>query len=208
MKYYRYQNTKAMSKVWMLFKDLGDMSPEKLEKLYEKSDCSYSIEIIRAALNGSISLSDDSLDSFNLQAYIYKSRENEFKGEIKNSSKVLRIVDFEDSDKDTKESSVKFGDISSRSSKSLSYVDEGFERLMDSEEFKYNLRELYAIRSVYIVENGIDLVSVLIAGLKGIPEAIQQLKGCMQNDVKIDNLITSLCKGGSGRLLRILEAAT
>lgn len=200
MNYYKYQNTKPMSKVWSLFKDLDNMSAEQIERLYSDSDYSHTLDIVKAALNGSIVLTDDAIRSFNLQAYEYRCKENDKNGNIKKSKDVLNIVEFDNSEDDAK---VGYGDISDRK---LQSIEDSFEEIMNSSTFESNIRELYGIRSKYIVEHGIDLVSVLISSLKGIPEAINEIKKLMC-DTSIKDLIVSLCEDSrDGKLLRVLEA--
>lgn len=200
MKYYKYQNTKPMSNVWSLFKDLNTMTPSQIERLYADSDYSHTLDIVKAALNGSIPLTDDAVREFNLQAYEYKCKENDKNGNFKKSKDVLNIVEFDNSEEDV---NTRYGDISDRK---LKVVEDAFEEVMSSDTFEANIRELYNIRTKYIIEHGIDLVSVLISSLKGIPEAVAEIKTIMCDTV-VKDLIVSLCEDSrDGKLLRTLEA--
>lgn len=200
MKYYKYQNTKPMSNVWSLFKDLDTMTPSQIEKLYADSDYSHTLDIVKAALNGSIPLTDDAVREFNLQAYEYKCKENDKNGNFKKAKDVLNIVEFDNSEEDV---NTRYGDISDRK---LKVVEDAFEEVMSSDTFEANIRELYNIRTKYIIEHGIDLVSVLISSLKGIPEAVAEIKTIMCDTV-VKDLIVSLCEDSrDGKLLRTLEA--
>ena len=189
-----------MSKVWTLFKDLKNMTPQQIENLYANSDYSHTLEIVSAALSGAIPLTDDAVRDFNLQAYEYKCKENEKNGNFKRAKEVLNIVEFGNSDDDIK---VGYGDISDRK---LQVIEDSFEEIMSSETFESNIRELFGIRSKYIVEHGIDPVNALINSLKGIPEAIAEIKQLM-SDMIIKDLIVALCEDSrDGKLLRVLEA--
>lgn len=201
MKYFHYQATKPMSQVWSLFKDLGMMSESQKELLYNGSDYSHTLDIVKAALNGSISLSEEAVQSFNLTAYEYACRRNEKNGKYNESKDLLHIVDYDGSEDDVR---VGYGEVSSRKIKS---IDESFDEIMNSQTFEANIRELCGVRKKYIMEQGIDLVSVLIGALKGVPEALKEIKKVIK-DSKILDLVVSLCENGSdGRLLRALEAA-
>ena len=77
---------------------------------------------------------------------------------------------------------------------------------MSSNNFEDNIKALCGIRTKYIVEKGIDVVSVLSCSLKGIPEAVAELKTIMADSV-LGEIITSLCEDSrDGELLRRLEA--
>lgn len=200
MHYFKYQNTKPMPKVWTLFKDLKTMSPEQISNMYANCDYSHTLEIVSAALNGSISLADDAIRDFNLQAYEAKCRENEKNGNYKKAKEVLNIVELDNSDDEIK---VGYGDVSDRK---LQVIEDSFEEIMSSETFEANIRELYGIRNKYIIEKGIDPVNALRNALKGIPEAVMELKNLISDSI-IKDLITSLCEDSrDGKLLRVLEA--
>lgn len=199
MNYFEHQNQKPMSKIWSLFVSLSTMTPEQITRIYENSDYSHTLEIVRSALNGSIDLTDEAISKFNLGAYEWKCRENEKTGKRKRAKKELLIVDFDNSDEDSRAG---FGEISSRK---LSSVDDSFEEIMNNDEFESNLRELLNIRTKYIIEHNVDVVSVLLSALKGIPEAVASLKSLMA-DSKLSELIVGLCNSSGGDLIQRLEA--
>lgn len=187
-----------MAKVWTLFKDLDGISLEQAEKLYSGSD-SHTLNIVRSALNGSISLSDESVKNFNLFAYEHAARVNDVIGKRKKALKELHIVEFDNSDDDI---TVGFGDVSDRK---LSFIDDSFDTVMNCDEFEFCIRELGDIRTKYIVENGLDVVNVLIRALKCSEEAIKELKNLISVDDRIKDLVVSLCELGGNRLLYALE---
>lgn len=80
MNYFKYQQSGSLGMVWSLFSGLQDVSVE--EKLHKsKYSCSYehTLDIIKSALSGSITMDD----SFNLEAYEFRCAENEKKGMFK-----------------------------------------------------------------------------------------------------------------------------
>lgn len=201
MNYFKYQNAKPMSRVWSLFRNLGDIPHDKLASMYSTSDYSHTLEIVRSALNGSISLTEEDVRDFNLQAYEHACSNNDKNNRRKMASKSLNIVDVDSSEDDVR---VGYGEVSSRS---LASIEDSFEEVMSSKNFEENIRELYGIRSKYIIEKGVDIVSVLTCSLKGIPEAVSELRTLMK-DTTLKDLITSLCEDSrDGELLRRLEAA-
>ena len=187
-----------MSKIWSLFRDLGETS-DGVKNAYGM-DYSHTLDIVKSALGGSISLSKEDIQSFNLQAYEYTCHENEKDGRRKKAAKLLNIVDVDSSEDDIR---VGYGEISSRS---LASIEDSFDEVMSSSNFEDNIKALYGIRTKYIVEKGIDVVSVLSCSLKGIPEAVAELKTIMTDSV-LGEIITSLCEDSrDGELLRRLEA--
>jgi hypothetical protein len=201
MKYYKYQQKQSFSKIWQLFQGLDEMTPEQIENMYEGSDYSHTLDIVKAALNGSIPLTDEAVREFSLQAYEYKCKENDKNGRFNRAKEVVNIVEFDSSDDDLK---VGYGEISDRK---LKPKEDAFEELMNSRAFEENIRQLYNIRTKYIVEYGVDLISVLISSLKGIPEAVLEIKKLLTVDVNIKDLIVSLCEDSQdGELLRVLES--
>lgn len=198
MHYFKYQNNQQMSKIWSLFRDLGETS-DGVKNAYGM-DYSHTLDIVKSALGGSISLSKEDIQSFNLQAYEYTCHENEKDGRRKKAAKLLNIVDVDSSDDDIR---VGYGEVSSRS---LASIEDSFDEVMSSNNFEDNIKALYGIRTKYIVEKGIDVVSVLSCSLKGIPEAVAELKTIMTDSV-LGEIITSLCEDSrDGELLRRLEA--
>lgn len=199
MRHFKYQNSKQMSKVWMLFKDLKGCSLEQLEAVYSGNN-SHTLEIIKAALNGSFLLSDESVRDFNLQGYEYSCTENDRIGLKKKAKDELHIVDFSNGEEDCK---VGYGDISSRK---LAYLEDSFNEVINSEAFEQSMMELLNIRSKYIIEEGIDIIQILLSALKGIPEAKDTLTEYVKNDSFIETIVKTLCDNGHGSLIGRLEA--
>ena len=200
MDYFKYQESKPMSKIWSLFSDLKDITPEQLDLLYGESDFSHTLEIVRSALNGNIPLTDEAIDSFNLFAYERKCRDTDKKGKFNDIKDTVNIVITDNSDDEIK---VGYGDISDRKLKS---IDDSLDEIMNNAEFESSIKELYKIRSKYIVEKGVDVVSVLLNSLKGIPDAIAEIKEFIKNDEIIKDIVVSLCENSSGDLIKRLEA--
>lgn len=201
MNYFDYQSSGTLGRVWSLFAGLERISEEeKLGKTRRSCAYSHTLEIVNAAMNGSLSTDDDSIDAFNLEAYEFKCAENDKINKIKQTDKLLYIVDSVGED----EENVGFGDISDRKLKS---VEESFEVLEGLASFESNLLKLYNIRSEYIKDRGIDVVSILSSSLKGIPDAVSQIKELLCENSGLRELVVSLCEdGGDGALMSRLEA--
>lgn len=202
MKYFCYQqNEKPMGGIWSLFRDLAVDRETAKEPLKGNPEYAHTVEIVNAALNGSLPTNPESVARFNLSAYEYKCRENDLNNErARKGKKELNIVEMDTTtDKDT---SVGFGDIADIR---LRAVDDVFEELMKNKAFEDSLRELHNIRSTYISTMGIDVVSVLQNALRGIPEAVSKLSEISRGDERLKELFTSLCEDGSGRLGMALE---
>lgn len=201
MNYFDYQSNGTLGRIWSLFAGLDKISEEeKLGKTRRSCAYSHTLEIVNAAMSGSLSTDDESISEFNLEAYEFKCAENDKINKIKQTDKVLYIVDSVGED----EENVGFGDVSSRKLRSL---EESFEILEGMEAFESNLLKLYNIRSEYIKDRGIDVVSILNSSLKGIPDAVSQIKQLITENSGLRELVVSLCEDGSdGALMSRLEA--
>lgn len=202
MNYFDYQTYGTLGRVWSLFSELGQLSEEEsLGRTRRSCVYSHTLEIVNAALNGSLSTDSENLDAFDLAAYEFRCAQNDKINKIKGTEKVLNIVDSVGDD----EESVGFGDISDRKLRS---VEESFEILEGMESFEANLMALYNIRDKYIRDKGIDVVGILASSLKGIPEAVSQIKTLVAENSRLRELIVSLCEdGGDGALMSRLETA-
>lgn len=204
MNYFDYQQNGVMGRVWSLFSGLADVTDEeKVGKSGTDSSYTHTLEIVSAALNGSLATDDESLDNFNLRAYEGKCRVNDKNNKVKNVDKLLYIVD----DVAGKEENVQvgFGDISERK---LKKVDDQYDKIDREQSFESNLLKLYDIREKYISEHGIDPVRILSSSLKGIPEAVSELKRLLSNDEALRELVVSLCEENiCTRLIDIPEAS-
>lgn len=202
MEYFKYQQTGACGRVWSLFAKLSEISEEeKLKKSASEIEYAHTLEIVNSALNGSLSLDEYNIRNFNLSGYEYKCAENDRNGEIKNTEKLLYIVD---NFGDTKDDKVGFGDISERK---LEVVEEAFEILENSESFKRDIMLLCNVRKKYIRERGVDLTCILLNSLRGIPEAKAQLMGIIseKGNSQVKELVVSLCENSGGYLISRLE---
>lgn len=201
MKYFAYQNAPSGA-VWSLFHELGSVSAEQRERVFSNSDYAHTLEIVSAAMNGKIPTDPESISNFNLWGYEYACTKTDQDGRRKETKKTLNIVEFSTSSDDSLE--VGYGDISARE---LGSEEALFDEIVDSVDFEENLRMLFNIRSRYISEQGVDVVSVLYGALKGIPDALSEIKKLL-NDSVLRDLYTHLCEESKdGALLRRLEMA-
>lgn len=190
MNYFDYQQNGVMGRVWSLFSGLSDITDEENESISStNSPYTHTLEIVSAALNGSLATDDESIDSFNLRAYEGKCKSNDKNNQIKNVEKLLYIVDDVAGNEDRVQ--VGFGDISERK---IASAEDQYERIDRESSFESNLLKLYDIRDRYISDRGIDPVRILSSSLKGIPEAISELKRLLGEDKELCELIVSLCE--------------
>lgn len=202
MEYFKYQHEGVTGRIWGLFAGLKDISvEEKLQKSTYNVSYAHSLEILSAAFRGSLATDDESLREFDLRAYECKCAENDKIGKIQKAEKELFIVDTNNSDNEDK---VGFGDITERE-KRLQCVDKAFDELESMESLNKDIKLLCNIRQDYIVEHGVDLIHVLVNSLKGIPDAISELREIMASESTLQPLIVSLCENGSGSLMEELE---
>ena len=204
MNYFSYQQNGICGRVWSLFAGLKDVSEEeKLQKANHNVSYAHSLEIVGAALRGSLATDDESLSVFDLRAYECKCAENDKIGKIQKAEKELFIVDTSNSDSEEK---VGFGDVTERE-KRLQCIDKAFDQLESMESLNEDIKRLCNIRQDYIVEHGVDLVGGRINSLKGIPDAVAELKTILasEKNSQLSSLIVSLCENGSGSLMNQLE---
>lgn len=199
MHYFDYQTNKPMSGVWELFADLANVEDSKIQCAMERGSYSHTLEIVQAALNGSLVASSES--EFDLAAYEYKCSENDKNAKFSRCKRILNIVE----ERDSEEESVGYGDISERH---IPSVDNVLDALFEDEDFNANLRRLYNIRKTYVVELGLDPVSVLYNALKGVPEAVKEMGDLMLENIEMKNIFTALCEGSTdGKLMKELAMA-
>lgn len=201
MNYFSYQ-VNTTGKMWSLFRELGEITPEQREKMFVGSEYAHTLEMVSAALNGAIATDADSVANFNLWGYEAKCADTDTLNRRNRAKKVLNIVEFTTSSDESLE--VGYGDVSARD---LASDDGMFDDLVDSIAFEENLRKLFNIRTRYISEQGVDVVSVLYGALKGIPDAVNEMKTLVK-DSTLYELYTQLCEESQdGLLLRRLEVA-
>lgn len=201
MNYFTYQQNGTVGRVWSLLSGLGELSEEEILGTSNGNlQYEHSLEIIRSGLNNTLRTDDDSLRDFNLSAYEHTCRVNDKNTKRKQVEKLLYIVDnFGEED-----TSVGFGDISERKLKS---IEDSFELIESLSSFESNLKQLCNIRKDYISVKGIDPVNLIKSSLKGIPEAVKELKRIVKEDSSLGELILDLCEeGADGVLLSRLEA--
>lgn len=205
MNYFKHHVNKPIGRVWSLFTELSKAN-ESIKSKQGKSvgvEFSHTVEIVNAALSGSIQLDDDSLDNFNLSAYEFACHENEKIVKCAKVSKELFIVDDYNSDSDT-EKRVGFGDISMRR---LGTKDKNLEEVINSEAFGESLSQLLGIRSTVAVDYGVDIVRALYGALIGTVGAIELVQKVTEQNKQVEEIITTLCNSSrSGELQGRLQA--
>ena len=187
MNYFDYQYKGNMGKIWSLFSDLKYAPQESIDSLNSTRRCPYShtIEIINSAMNGNIYAPE----RFDLRGCQKQERINK----ISEASKLLAIVDESEEEEEV---GYGYGEISSNK---IKLIEDAYQILEDDIAFQESLKELYGIRSKYIVDFGIDPVELLKGALRGIPESIDLVKKLKDSYLK--EILVNLCELGSDGLL-------
>lgn len=201
MKYFNYQYADSLGEVWSLFSGLSALSQGEC-KQSSRWDYSHTTEIISSAMNGNLPKNHE---DFDLKAYeIACSKTDEI--ELSNMrKKYLSIIDTVNGDD---EATVGYGEISSNDKRLQDTdVEDAFAMFEDNEAFEKCLSDLYNIRKDYIVEEGVDLVEMLLNSLKGIPEAISNIAELCVKDEVLKGLVEVLCENSANSLQVRLEGA-
>ncbi len=201
MRYFKYHYNEKSGKIWSLFNQIAETQQSQTE-FGLSCDYAHTLEIVHAAMSGSISLDEDSVNSFNLRAYEYACSENDKIGRIKRAEKELFIVDSFSDEGETKK--VGFGDIPSNSVR-LSTQDKRLDEIVNDDAFNKSLEELLGIRTKVFVEYGLDIVQALREALVGTKDAVDNIKLISDKNEQVKNVIVALCTAESGRLLNSLS---
>lgn len=187
MNYFNYMpdSKKHMGKVWNLFES---MSTEEIERgSYE-----YSLDIVKAALNGRIALEGEESENFHLREYTAGCKRNTRLTNRANAKKELFIADSFTEDENEK---IGFGDVSERV---LKDIDVLFDTLIDDETFEQCLINLMGIRNEYIVKRGIDLVEIIRGSIKQMAVSMKELSSLVKDDPRIGAIVDGLFGTGHG----------
>lgn len=208
MRYFKYHYNDKAGRIWSLFSSLAEEQQNQSE-FGLSCDYSHTLEIVKAAMSGSIALDDENLENFNLKAYEYKCKENDKIVRFNNAKKELFIVDGFSMDSDSKESpKVKYGDISEKSVMSLRTSSLDLDNIVNNASFNNNLENLLNIRTKVMVEYGVDVVIALSEALKGVSDAIDNIKQISDRDEYVKNVIIALCSSAEeNRLAESLAAS-
>lgn len=196
MRYFDYQTQGTIGMIWGIFAPLGMRSEDEMLSKSRYS-CSYShtLEIVNAALNGSLSYMND---DFDLARYESKCATNERIGKRQEVDKLLYIVDSTEEE----DNRVGYGDISERA---LGTKEDVFEGIESEDTLDSGLCQLSELREKYIKEIGKDIVSILRSSLRGIPEATIEIQGIMSKDSFLREVVINLCESSNGTLMSRLQ---
>lgn len=183
MNYFKYQFQGSMGPIWSLFQGLEGAAEETAQTLDSMSRCEYghSVEIVQSAMRGNLVGGED----FNLKNYEYACQKRDKISLSSTRDKILSIVEKEDEDDGT----VGYGEYSANK---LQSIEETYSELESNEAFERYLSELFEIRSIYIVEKGIDPMELLRSTLLGIPEAAREMSKI--TDKRLKEIIVNLCE--------------
>lgn len=192
MNYFKYQFQGSMGPIWALFSELEGAAEETsaMKDSWNRCDYGHTLDIIHSAMNGNI-LSENG--EFSLKNYEYACQKQERVDRLSMQDKLISIVELED----TEDKRVGYKEVASNK---LKYVEEAYSVLENNEMFERCLSELVELRSMYIVELGIDPMELLRNALRGIPSAVKELKNI--KDSKLKEIVVSLCEYGTNGYLQ------
>ena len=200
MNYFKHHVNKPTGRVWSLFSELSTASKE-MRKDANSISFSHTLEIVNAALSGSISLDEESLQSFNLSAYEFTCSMNDRNSQFSRANKELFIVDEHGNSEEDER--VGFGDISMRR---LGVRDNNLEVMINSQAFEESLSELLGIRQKVMVDEGIDIVKALYESLMGVASAIKLVQEVTEKNKQVEEIISTLCSVSNGGLCHHLQS--
>lgn len=199
MRYFDYQPKVQLGKIWELFSEMNSRSEaEILGQTNSRVQYSHTIEIINAALSGSLSVSDESIKYFSLSAYEYACAKNEDIDRKASYATTLFLVS-EGEDEDKKAGYGEYSDAK------LKIKERPYDDFENRETFSENIKRLVNINKVYLRSKGIDVIRLLKNSLKNDKQSTKRLKLLLDEDMELQELVVDLCEDGSeGTLEKIL----
>lgn len=199
MRYFDYQPKMQFGKIWELFSEMNSRSEaEILGQTNSRVQYSHTIEIINAALSGSLSVSDESIKYFSLPAYEYACDKNEgIDRKASYATTLFLVSDGEDEDR-----KAGYGEYSDAK---LKIKERPYDDFENRETFSENIKRLININKVYLRSKGIDVIRLLKNSLKNDKQSTKRLKLILDEDMELQELVVDLCEDGSeGTLEKIL----
>lgn len=205
MNYFDYKPKCQMGKVWALFQKLAKLTDEEI-LADDRHNYTHTLDIISSALSGNISLEDENLSTFNLQAYEARCRANDKNTMRANVDKMLYIVDSGVMEESSGEK-LSYGDIAERN---LPRNQDDYNLVLSRTSMDENLNYLCSLRNEYIINHGVDIVELLKSSLSGIRDATGKLTELAQKDERISETLMYLCEDSrdseDGELLKKVVA--
>lgn len=198
MRYFDYQPKMQLGKIWELFSEMNSRSEaEILGQTSSRVQYSHTIEIINAALSGSLSISDESIKYFSLSAYEYACAKNEDIDRKASYATTLFLVS-ESEDEDKKAGYGEYSDAK------LKIKERPYDDFENRETFLENIKRLVHINKVYLRSKGIDVIRLLKNSLKNDKQSTKRLKLLLDEDMELKELVVDLCEDGSEGMLEKL----
>ena len=206
MRFFKYNSNENIGRIWSLFSHMAEAQINQTD-FGMACDYSHTLEIVNAAMSGSISLDYESIESFNLEGYEYACSKNDKIRRLQKRNKELFIVDSFDSDDE--EGRLSYGDVSSNevAIKTYKNVKNELDSIVNDIAFNTSLKELLQIRNKTYVEYGIDIVVALVSAIQGMKGAVDNIRMLVEKNETLGEIITSLCEAGNSEgLLGKLQA--
>lgn len=154
----------------------------------------YASEIITAGLQGRIDFSKE----FNLDAYEATIRKNQHL--LKESERKKKsYIDFSGASDDFDEVASNGGiKAEFESLETIEEMKDAFEEVLSNEELNYAVSTIKSLNDDFIADYGTDLIFALKSAVRGIPQAVEEIKKiCTDFSVVselIETILTSKCE--------------
>lgn len=171
-----------------------DTIPEDVLKLFtdsvgKKKQISYASEIIFSGIQGRIDLNHP----FHLDAYEKAIEKNDALAK-NNRKKKESYIEFGSSSEDF-DSVAQSGGVQ-EDHLNIENVQDAFEELLDSDELNYAVSNIKNLNKDLIVVEDIDLIEALKLALKGIPQAIKEVKRICEFYPSISESVHTILSSG------------
>lgn len=152
----------------------------------------FTEEIINAGLEGRI----DFTKVFNLDAYEFTVRNNEKMNTEKRRAKEV-FIDYSSTETE-KESSLRNGGITmdAVAVSAVEKLSDAFEEVVDSSELSYAIETIKSLNDDFIIENGVNLISVIKKAVEGFPQAKATLKRVCEEYSIVSEQVHIILKSG------------
>ena len=150
----------------------------------------FASEIVSAGLQGRIDFSKD----FNLDAYEATIRKNQHL--LKESERKKKTyIDFSGSGDDFDEVASSGGiKADFESFNSVEEMTDAFEEVLLNEELEYAVSTIKSLNNDFIADYGTDLIFALKNAVRGVPQAVEEIKNICKDFVVVSELIETVLK--------------
>ncbi len=184
---------------WNLFTDLVNTE--------DQQQMDYCYEIISTYLNGSLR----EREKFNLKGYAYGIKKKEQLNYDKRKNKLLFLDDnsFDDNGGKGTAGYTMSTDLVVQNQTTVEEYADVFDELLNSYELRYAVETIEELKEDIFIEENIDIIECVRQAMRGLPSAVQALKGiCAEYELLGEQIKLVLASGVSFHELFGLTAAT